>query len=61
MFIKEQKQKLNKSVIPSKIYKAVEAVEGVASFDLTSPQRLEADIKTFYVGSINNLTFKRAS
>lgn len=60
-FILEQKQKLKKPVIPSKIYKAVEAVEGVASFDLTSPQRLAADIKTFYVGSVKNLTFKRAS
>lgn len=60
-FIEEQKQKLNKAVIPSKIIKAIEAVNGVASVDLTAPHRLDADIKTFYVGSIDDLTFKRSS
>lgn len=60
-YIAELRQKLNKPVIPSKIIKVIESVTGVAAVDLTSPIRKNADIKTFYSGTIKNLIFKRAA
>lgn len=60
-YINELSRKLNQPVIPSRIVEVIQAVEGVHSVDLTSPARKNADIKTFYVGSFSNLTYRRAA
>lgn len=60
-YLNELKLKLNQPVVPSQIIAIIQNVNGVVSVELETPEKLPADIKTYYVGEIKELTIRRIS
>lgn len=60
-YINSLKLKLNQAVYPSEIIRIVQSISGVVSVELESPIVMPADIKTYYVGSIEQIKIRRIS
>lgn len=59
-YLSELRLKLNRPVIPSEIIALIQNIDGVVSVELEAPLALPADIKKYYVGTVEKLEFARA-
>lgn len=58
-YINNLRLKLKQAVYPSEIIRIIKSISGVAHVELESPNVLPADIKTFYVGEIDEIKMTR--
>ena len=59
-YIQAKRKLLKQEILPSDIITLIKNVSGVYDVELESPAKLPASINTYYAGTVDDVTFKRA-